>query len=303
MARILPTLLLPAVLLLAVPATAAPQAFETPEAAVNALVAALRAEDREAIFTVFGPETQEIVGSGDPERDRADGADFLAAYDLLHRIAEQEDGTARLYIGADQWPFPIRLVSTEAGWSFDAAGAAEEIQERRIGQNELDVIELLGGYVQLQATYRQTDYDGDGVMEFAAHILSTPGTRDGLYWPAEDGAPESPIGDFMARAAAEGFSLDGQEVEPEPYLGYYFHILPKQGESAPGGAMDYAVNGNMVAGHAIIAFPADYGETGVMSFMVAENGIVLEADLGTETIEAAVAIDSFEPGADWAPVE
>mgnify|MGYP001799205060 CR=1 FL=1 len=157
--------------------------------------------------------------------------------------------------------------------------------------------------MRVQTAYRQVDYDGDGVMEFASSILSDAGERNGLHWPAEDGAPESPIGDFMARASSEGFSVGDKATDPEPYLGYYFRILHRQGGEASGGAHEYIVNGNMVGGHAIIAFPSAYGETGIMSLMVGENGIVYEADLGEETLQRAAEIDSFNPGTDWLPVE
>ena len=174
---------------------------------------------------------------------------------------------------------------------------------RRIGQNELDVIELMHGYVRAQALYRSENPDGDGLPSFASAILSSDGKHDGLYWPSAPGEPESPIGDFMARAAADGYQVDGTDVEPEPYLGYYFRVLTKQGPHAPGGALDYMANGQMVAGHALLAFPSDYGDTGVMSFMVGEAGIVYEADLGEETLDVAGAIDSFDPGDGWSPVE
>lgn len=283
-------------------AWASPKTFETPEAAVSAVVAALEAGDRDALLAVFGPESEDVIVSGDPERDSEDREDFLAAYAEMHRVAVADDGIATLYIGKDQWPFPIRLAKGDAGWAFDVEAGRLEMVERRIGRNELDVIDALEAYVRVQARFRQTDYDGDGVMEFAAHIISTPGTRDGLYWPPEDGAPESPIGDAVAEAAAQGYVIDGEEREPEPYLGYYFHLLQKQGENAPGGAFDYMVNGNMVAGHALLAYPSAYGETGVMSFMVGENGIVYEADLGEATLETGNAIESYDPGDGWTPV-
>ena len=174
---------------------------------------------------------------------------------------------------------------------------------RRIGLNELDVIDLMHRAVTVQSTYRQTDHDGDGVMEFASSILSTPGQRDGLYWPSEPGTEESPIGAFLARASDSGFSVDGTDQEPDPYLGYYFRILQKQGSGAPGGAHDYLVNGNMIAGHALLAYPAAYGETGIMSFVVGENGIVYEKDLGADTLSVAEAIDSYDPADGWVPAE
>lgn len=286
-------------------ALAAEQAarFATPDAAVAAVVAALEARDRDALLEVFGTDAEDVVFTDEPVRDREIWGAFLAAYAEMHRVARQEDGNAVLYIGRDQWPFPVPLVETDGGWQFDAAAARDEILHRRIGRNELEVIDLLAGYVGVQSDYRRVDYDGDGVMEFAASILSTPGARDGLYWPPEPGAPESPVGDLFARAAAEGYSLDDVDTDPEPFSGYYFRILTAQGENAPGGAFDYVVNGNMVGGHALLAVPAAYGESGIMSFMVAENGVVLEADLGEDTLAIAGDIAAYDPSAGWRPVE
>jgi Protein of unknown function (DUF2950) len=282
---------------------AAPQTYETPEAAVSAVVAALEARDRSALLAVLGPESEDVIISGNDERDHEDREDFLAAYEQMHRVAIDSDGVATLYVGREQWPFPLRLVKGEAGWIFDVEGGREEMLDRRIGRNELDVIDLLRAYVRVQSRFRQTDYDRNGVMEFAASMLSSPGARDGLYWPPEPGAPESLIGDAVAEAAAEGYVVQGHEEAPKPYLGYYFHLLQKQGPNAPGGALDYMINGNMVAGHAMLAFPADYGETGIMSFLVGENGIVYEADLGEDTIDIANAIEAYDPDDAWEPVE
>ena len=284
-------------------ALAAPESFETPEAAVGAVVEALKAGDRDALVKVFGPENEDVIISGNDERDRGDREGFLAAYDHMHRVAVADDGlVATLYVGREQWPFPIRLMKGEGGWVFDVEGGREEMLDRRIGRNELDVIELMRAYVRVQSRFRQADYDGDGVMEFARSFLSAPGQRDGLYWPPEPGAPESPVGDAVAQAAAEGYVVRGEAEPPKPYLGYYFQILQRQGPSAPGGAMDYAINGNMLAGHALLAFPADWGQTGIMSFMVGENGVLYESDLGEDSIEAAGAIEAFDPGEGWEPV-
>ena len=282
-------------------AVAEPATYESPEAAVAAVVAALNARDVDALVAVFGPENQDVALTGDAEQDRETWSEFLGAYNTFH-IIETEGDRATLYIGRDRWPFPAEIVTTEAGWAFDAEGAREEVRLRRIGLNELDVIDLMHRYVRAQAAYRASDPDGDGLPSFAAGILSSPGSRDGLYWPDEPGAPESPVGDFIARAAADGYSFEGVDVEAEPYLGYYFRVLQKQGPSAPGGALDYRVDGRMLAGHALLAFPADYGEAGIMSFMVGEAGTVYEADLGDETLEIAGAIESFDPGEGWAPV-
>ena len=278
-------------------------AFPSPEAAASAVVEALRGRDRDGLLAIFGSDAEDVVLTGEEAQDVEAWGSFLRNYEELNRIAIQADGTATLYVGRDQWPFPAPLVEADGGWRFDAEAAREEVFHRRIGQNELDVIDLLRGYVRAQAAYRQVDYDEDGVMEFAAGALSTPGTRDGLYWPNEPGAPESPIGDFVARAAAAGYSIDGVDQPPEPYLGYFYEVLHGQGEAAPGGVLDYVVNGHMVAGHAAIAFPAVYGETGIMTFLVGENGIVYERDLGEDTLTLADAIDRYDPGDGWVEVE
>jgi hypothetical protein len=287
-------------------AAAEPQTFDSPQAAADAVIAALKAKDPDALLAVFGPENEDVIFSGDAAEDRDDWRRFLSSYETMHRIGTEtgESGeSATLYVGRDQWPFPVLLVSDGGRWHFDAPGAAEEIRLRRVGENELDVIDVMHGYVRAQAVYRSENPDGDGLPSFAAAILSSAGRHDGLYWPAAPGEPESPIGDFMARAAADGYNVDGTDVDPEPYLGYYFRVLQKQGPHAPGGALDYMANGEMVAGHALLAFPADYGQSGVMSFMVGEAGIVYEADLGEDTLAVAGAMDSFDPGDGWSVVE
>lgn len=296
------TALLLTVALAATPAAAEPERFESPEAAVSALVERLIAQDVDGIFSAFGPETEDLIRSGDPDRDREDWTAFIEAYQEMHRVAVQTDGSARLFVGRDQWPFPILLQPRDGAWVFDVEGAREEILAARIGRNELDVIEAARLYVEAQFRYRAVDWDEDGVMEFAEAMLSSPGERDGLYWPPGDDGLESPIGDLVARAAADGYVVDGEAVSPEPYLGYYYRILTAQGPSAPGGAMDYMINGHMVAGHALLAVPAAWGDTGVMSFLVAENGVVYEADLGEDTLALAEAIDAYDPDDRWTEV-
>ena len=280
-------------------AHAEPAFYPTPEAATEAFVAALQAQDRAALLTIFGPESEDLMTSGDPDEDADAREQFLAAYQTFHQIVTADGGPAELQIGRNLWTFPVAMVPSAAGWSFDAAGARDEILARRIGENELDVIDLMRKAVQVQNAFRQIDHDGDGVMEFAASILSSPGQRDGLYWPSEEGTPDSPIGAFMAQAAADGVSIDGVDQAPVPYLGYYFRILTRQGSAAPGGAYDYMVGGNMVAGHAVLAYPAEPGSSGVMSFMVGENGQIFEANLGEATLETAASIDIFDPSEGW----
>lgn len=276
-------------------ALADPATYASPEAAVEAFVDALNAHDHNALLTVFGPESEDLMSSGNPREDAEARDQFLADYKEKAVIADISETRKELQVGRTLWPFPVSMVPVDGGWRFDPDEAREEILARRIGANELDVIALLERAVQVQAAYRGVDYDGDGVMEFADAILSDPGARNGLYWPDEPGTPASPIGGFVAQAAADGISLDGVDQPPEPYFGYYYRILTKQGASAPGGALEYKVNGNMVAGHALLAYPADPGETGVMSFMVGENGVIYEADLGDATLDLAGAIDTFDP--------
>jgi hypothetical protein len=296
------------VLILSVTAGAAwaePARFETPDAAVAAMVSALEAADREAVLGIFGPENEDILSTGNPAEDREVWGTFLKGLQTFSRIEVEatDENIATLFAGREMWPFPVQLIRTEGMWSFDAEGARDEILMRRIGRNELAVIDIMRRAGEIQATYRRTDHDGDGVMEFAASILSSPGNRDGLYWPLESGAPPSPFDATIARAAITGYSEGGQDYEPEPFEGYYFRILQGQGAAAPGGAYSYMVAGNMVAGHAVIAYPAVYGDTGIMSFMVAENGVVLEADLGEDTLAKAAEIVVFDPGEEWLPVE
>jgi hypothetical protein len=284
-------------------AIAEPARFDTPEAAVSALVTALEAGDKTAVLEVFGPENEDVVSTGAPEEDRRIWGEFLTDVTLVSRIEMKADDRATLYAGRDFWPFPAELVLSDGSWSFDAAGAREEVLARRIGRNELAVIDILRRVGDIQAAYRRTDHDGDGVMEFAASILSSPGARDGLYWPDRPGTEPSSFDDSIARASFTGYSLDGQDQEPEPFGGYYFRILQSQGAAAPGGAYSYMIAGNMIAGHAVIAVPAIYGDTGIMSFMVGESGIVYEADLGEDTLARAAEIEGFDPGEDWFPTK
>ena len=286
-------------------AQADPAKYPTPEAAVAAVIQGLEASDKDAVLTVFGPEAEDILLTGEKARDREVWGEFLEAYKTLHRVAVDTGGDlATLYVGSGQWPFPIRLEKQDDGtWAFNPEAAREEIRLRRIGQNEIDVTDLMLAYVEIQAEYRQEDHDDDGVMEFASRIISTPGERDGLYWPAGEGEDGSPIGAFMASATAAGYSFEGAEYDPEPYLGYFYKILTNQGPSAPGGELSYMINGQMVAGHALLAYPAEYEETGVISFLIGESGVLYEADLGPDTAAIADKIDAFDPDDRWYVLE
>lgn len=284
-------------------AWAEPTVYPTPEAAVAELIKALEAHDRAGLLAIFGPEAEDIILTGDAEEDRAIWGKFLADAKSVARIDQEAPDRATLMVGRELWSFPAPLLHQAKGWSFDAEAAREEVLMRRIGQNELAVIAIMHRAAGIQRLYRRTDHDGDGVMEFAATILSSPGAKDGLYWPEEPGAAPSPFDETIARASLTGYSIDGTDQDAEPFGGYYFHILQGQGAKAPGGAYSYLVNGNMVAGHAVVAYPATYGDTGIMSFMVGENGVVLESDLGEDTLKTATAIDLFDPGPEWVPVE
>ena len=259
-------------------AQADPTVFETPDAAVEALVAALENEYRQAVLAIFGPEYEDILSTGDPGEDREIWGSFVA--DVRARVFLKREGSDLmvLEVGRELWPFPAPIARGETGWSFDGEAAREEVLMRRIGQNELAAIDVLSRAKAIQYAFRQTDHDGDGVMEFASSILSTHGARDGLYWPDQAGTPRSPFDEEIARASLTGYNIDGTDQDPEPYEGYYFRILHGQGDLAPGGAYSYLINGNMVGGYAVLAVPAAYEDTGIMSFLVGENGVLYEFD-------------------------
>jgi hypothetical protein len=269
--------------------------YPTPQAALEALFGAITAGNPAGAAAAIGPTASDLVDADDPVATTETLADLSAAYLEGYRFVPAGAGALTIALGADGWPFPVPLLREGDGWRFDAEAARAEIVARRIGENELDVIDVLDAYVDIQRNYRNTDHDGDGVMEFAAAILSSEDGRDGLYWPGED----SPIGDIAARASLDGFAdAEGNEAG-EPFVGYFFRILQAQGEAAPGGTLSYLVNGNMVAGHALLAVPAVYGETGVHSFMVGENGVVVQADLGPDSLDVAFGITAFDPGRGW----
>jgi hypothetical protein len=295
--------LLCATIAMAPGAVLAAEPFANPEAAAEALIAAVRAEDARKVIDIFGEGSEDLVLTGVNEIDRRNWASFAEAYDVASKIVVGNDG-ATLYVGVEQWPFPVSLHKTSDGWEFDTNAARDEILFRRIGENELTAIGVLRSYIRAQYEYFAQDRDGDGVLEFAQSVLSSAGARDGLYYPVDEGEPESPFGPAIAVAAAEGYSYADAEqpAEPEPYYGYYFLVLDRQGPAAPGGAFDYVINGNMVAGFGMIAFPAAYGVSGVMSFLVGRNGEIYERDLGTETASIAAEIGEFEPSPYWEPL-
>ncbi|MEO9780363.1 MAG: DUF2950 family protein [Sedimentitalea sp.] len=289
---------LAAVMASVTPVFADPANYATPHDAFMALIDAASAQDRDAVLTVFGPENEDLISTGNAAEDQRNRQEILQMYREGYRMEPQDDGEIVIALGTDSWPFPVPLARTEAGWAFDAEAGRAEVQNREIGGNELEIIDLMDAYGDVQAAFRLVDQNGDGVMEFARRIISDADARDGLFWPG----PDSPIGADMARAAADGFSDGEIDFDPDPYQGYYFRILTGQTDAAPGGAMEYVVNGHMLAGHALLAVPSAYGETGIHSFMVSENGIILEADLGRETLDIAADMTLYDPGEAWSPI-
>ncbi|WP_412555341.1 DUF2950 family protein [Shimia sp. MIT1388] len=272
--------------------------YDTPQAALEAMMTALKAGDQTAILQVFGAEAQDLLSTGSPQRDRENRAEILGLLQGGYRFQSDENDGVVLRLGADGWPFPIPLTRVDASWQFDIDAGRDEVLFRRIGLNELDVIDFLKVYVDIQAEYRLVDHDADQVMEFAPAFLSSEGVRDGLFWQGED----SPLGVRIALASLDGYSDGQRDMGPEPFGGYYYRILDRQSAAAPGGALNYVSGGNMVAGHALLAVPSDYGNSGIHSFMVSENGVVLEADLGEDSLERAFLLRSFDPTSEWHPV-
>ena len=272
----------------------------TADGLANALADAVRTKSVETMEELFGADARDVLSTGNMLRDRKIWSAFIDAFDDEYIVQEIYGQYAVLLVGDDNWAFPMPLIKGDDGfWAFDVAEGVEEIARRQIGRNELEVIEIMKSYVDVQAEYRSVDWDGDGVLEFAGNIISTEGEKDGLFWPGT----QSPAGEFLARAEAFGHLVDGEAISPEPYAGYVFRLFDKQSENAPGGALDYVVNGNQIAGHAAMAVPAEYGVTGVVSFIVSENGQVLELDLGEAGLEKSLEMDAYDPHADWIAVE
>jgi hypothetical protein len=272
--------------------------FATPEQAVEALVTATRENRRDDLLKILGPDAHQIIYSGDKVADQEGRDRFVSAYDRAHEIRSDDAGHDTLVVGEEEWPLPIPLVHAENGWTFDTAAGQEEILNRRIGRNELNVLEVCRVYVEAQQEFSALHANGKRHHEYAQHFQSSPDQHDGLYWPAADGQPISPLGPFLASAAEEGYS--GKVFSKRtPYHGYYYRILKSQGAHASGGAKDYIVDGHMRRGFALIAFPARYDDSGVMTFIVNQDGIVYEKNLGFDTAEIASITREFDPDDSW----
>lgn len=290
-----------AIWLSAIPSLALAQhAYKTPQDAVDALVATAKSDDPKAVLMVLGPHGEDIVSSGDEVSDQAVRQRFIASYDAKHQIAMEGDGKAILVIGDNDYPFPIPLVRKDSQWSFDTEAGRREILYRRIGRNELDAIQTCLAYVDAQDEYADKDRTGSGAGVYAERFVSTPGKKDGLYWPTAQGEEESPLGELFVAASRQGYRVGERR---SPYHGYYYKILTKQGSAASGGAADYIVDGKMIGGFAMVAYPARYRNSGVMTFIVNHDGKVFQQDLGPHTAEIAEAMTGFNPGPAWKQVD
>lgn len=299
--------LLPALLLFLAPVTGradaqGPRAFASPQQAAEALATAAKAGDRAGMDAIFGPGVREL-GSGDERQDTIEFGAFRRSIGRFWRLVRRSDDTYVVDVGDQDWPLPVPIVRRAGHWVFDAAAGRDEIINRRVGEDELTAIGVCRTYVLAQREYASEDHDGAGIVRYAQRIKSTKGAKDGLYWPAAAGEEQSPFGPLVAEARAEGYTGKTPEGAPQPFHGYRFKILSSQGEAAPGGAYDYVINGNMVAGFALVAYPAHWGESGVMTFIVNQSGRVYERNLGEDSAAIASAMTEFNPDGDWKLVE
>jgi hypothetical protein len=290
-------------LLLVLPLTASAadqKTFATPDEAVDALLAALKADDDAALVAIFGDKHKDLVVTSDRAANSATRAEAVVEIQTYRLLEEQGKDRRALLIGDQAWPVPIPLVKSGERWRFATEEGENEIFNRRIGANERNAIAVLEAYVDAQKQYASWDRNGDGVLQYAQRLASTPGKRDGLYWPADvaKGEEMSPFGPLVAESAAY---LKGRKAG-DPYRGYHFRILTRQGKSAPGGAYNYVINGRMIAGFAMVAYPDQYGDSGVMTFIISHSGRVFEKDLGRSSEAIGAKMTTFDPGAGWKEV-
>ncbi len=277
------------------------QVFPSAAAAAKALVGAARIDDMAALSSILGGDAKEVLSSGDPVADNNARDNFVAKYDQMLRLAYDDRGRVVLYLGADNWPFPIPLVKSGDGWVFDTEAGKRELLFRRVGRNELYTIDVLADLADAQEEYASEIRDGGSVKQFAQKIQSEPGKHDGLYWSVSSGEEESPIGPLIADATAEGYKTGA--AAPIPFHGYYYRILSRQGKNAPDGAKDYLVNGKMTEGFAFLAYPATYGASGVMTFMINQDGVIVQKDLGKNTAKVANGMTEYNPDKSWEEVD
>ncbi|MGD0230679.1 MAG: DUF2950 domain-containing protein [Syntrophorhabdales bacterium] len=278
------------------------KSFSSPGEAVKAMADAVKADDTKALLGIFGPGSKDIVLSGDPVEDKEGHRRFVKRYEEKSRL-EDVSGKVMLYTGNDEWPFPIPIVKAGSRWIFDTKAGRQEILARRVGRNELNAIQVCLAYVDAQQEYAmQKGRQGKGLLEYAQKFVSAPGAHDGLYWEAMEGQEQSPMGPMFASAREAGYGGEPLGGESAPYHGYFYRILKTQGKDAPGGARDYVVGGKMIGGFAIVAYPAKYGSSGVMTFIVNQDGIVYQKDLGKDSKHAALAMNAFDPDKSWVKV-
>jgi hypothetical protein len=281
--------------------TATQRIFPSPDAAASALVTAGKVDDMKALSVILGPDADQVLSSGDTVADDNARNDFVRRYQEMHRLAYDDQDRVILYIGADNWPFPIPLVKKDGGWAFDSAAGKEELLCRRVGRNELFTIKVLENLADAQAEYASEARDGKSTKQFAQRILSDTGKRNGLYWESTEGQPDSPIGPLIASASAEGYKLTNNK-KPLPFHGYYYKVLTRQGKNAPGGSKNYIVNAKMTTGFAFLAYPAEYRASGVMTFMINHQGIIVQKDLGPDTAKLVSKVTEFNPDKTWEEV-
>jgi hypothetical protein len=296
-----------ALLMLASPVcapAAGEQTFTSPQDAVSALVAAATNHDTNALHTIFGPEGHGLIS---PDVVQATEAfkTFVQHLTEKTQLVTNSDSNVTLEIGADAWPFPIPLVKQDGQWFFDTVAGKQEILNRRIGRDELGAIDVCNAYMEAQREYASKDRMGDGVLAYAQFLRSTPGTHDGLFWPTNSGGELSPLGPLVAQARVEGYHRTAKMLNDEqaPYHGYYFKILTRQGKHAPGGKYNYIINGRMIAGFALVAWPAEWGNTGVMTFIVNQQGKVCQKNLGSKTAKIAKGMTTYDPDDTWTPAQ
>jgi hypothetical protein len=284
-------------------AAAQQKTFSSAEEAVKAAVAAAKSDNDKELLAIFGPSAKELIFSGDPVADKQRRARFIAAYDEKNGLVSEGDSRI-LIVGKQDWPFPIPLVKKGQSWVFDTEKGRQEILNRRIGENELFTIQACLAVVDAQREYAIKIHDNDksGLLEYAQKFISDPGKRNGLYWEAKAGEPESPLGPIMTQATGEGYKLK-PSATPVPYHGYYYRILTVQGKDAPGGAYSYLVKGKMIGGFAVVAYPAEYGNSGVMTFIVNHDGKVFQKNLGKNTATVAKSMKEYNPDKTWSAVK
>jgi hypothetical protein len=278
----------------------APKTYSSPQQAVQALVTAVKADDPAQLMQILGPEAKAILYSGDPVADKTTREKFLEKYDQMNRLAAEQDRSVTLYIGAENWPFPIPLIKKNNAWLFDTAAGKKEILYRRIGRNEFDTIDTLHALVDAEKEYASEPREGEQTKQYAQKLLSDPGKHNGLYWKTVKDQPPSPVGSLVAEAFEEGYR---KQEGPVPYHGYIYRLLRTQGKDAPGGEKDYMVDGKLTGGFAFVAYPVDYRNAGVMTFLVSQDGKIYQKDLGPNTESIASKMTAYNPDKSWRLVE